>query len=348
MRRGSFLAGFAFRGIVLALAAIAASPARASSLTIIPTFNFTGSGLSASVVNSVESTINSAIAIYEADFANSMTIDITFSNATSGLGDNNTDLNPVSYATFVSALWTEETKAGNLAPLANLSETATTDPVMGNTTIWVKDANLDALGLSGLIDVPADPAGTINLNISQMTVDGGSYNLESVVEHEIDEVLGLGSGLDLYVEAPGTNEWETIMPEDLFRYASYNGTVTRSYTVSATSAYFSLNGITDLAQFNNPAASACKTNAACGDYGDWASGTGKVQVQNAFATPNTSPALGVELTALEAIGYEADPAPEPSTWALAGIGAALIGSVAWRRARGRKRAGPLVPAGRSH
>jgi hypothetical protein len=65
-----------------------------------------------------------------------------------------------------------------------------------------------------------------------------------------------------------------------------------------------------------------------------------VQVQDAFATPGTSPALGVELTALEAIGYDADPpAPEPSTWVLAGIGAAVIGGVAWRRARGRKQAG---------
>jgi hypothetical protein len=332
-RHTKSVGGVRLRALVLALAALAAAPAWANSFTIVPTFDSSITGLQGNLRNNVESAINSAIAVYEADFTNSMTIDITFSAGNSGqVGSNTTDLNPVSYATFISTLWTQQTNVGNLAPLANLSETATTDPVMGNSTIWVKNANLDALGLSGLIVTPSDPAGTINFNLSAMSIDGGSDNLKTVAEHEIDEVLGLGSSLDLYLQYPGQNYYQTISPEDLFRYASYNGTVARSYTVGSTNAYFSLDGKTDLAQFNNPAAAACGSNGACGDYGDWASGTGKVRVQDAFATGGASPALGVELTALEAIGYDAAPAPEPSTWALIVIGSAFMGAAARRKA----------------
>ena len=68
------------------------------------------------------------------------------------------------------------------------------------------------------------------------------YILQVVTEHEIDEVLGLGSSL------PRTPS-ETIFPEDLFRYdASGN----RSFTTnSLAKAFFSIDTTTDLAQFDN-------------------------------------------------------------------------------------------------
>ena len=82
--------------------------------------------------------------------------------------------------------------------------------------------------------------------------------------------------------------------------------------------FFSLNGTTDLAPFNQ---------TGSGDFGDWQSSplpTGvPPEVQDAFATPGATPSLGVELTVLQAIGYDTA-APEPGTVALFGLGLATL------------------------
>jgi hypothetical protein len=115
-------------------------------------------------------------------------------------------------------------------------------------------------------------------------------------EHEIDEVLGLGSALP---SIPSGNPF----PEDLFRYDS---TGARSFTTTATAqAFFSINGTTDLAQFDN--------QNDGGDFGDWQSNPlpagVQPKVQDAFATVGATPALGVELRALDGIGYDSIPEP---------------------------------------
>jgi hypothetical protein len=118
-----------------------------------------------------------------------------------------------------------------------------------------------------------------------------------VTEHEIDEVLGLGSSL------PGVPNG-TIFPEDLFRYDA-SGTKIRNFTTSSTAtAFVSINGTTNLAQFHN------KNDGA--DFGDWESNPlppgVSPKVQDAFATPlPANPSLGVELTALDVIGYDPNP-----------------------------------------
>jgi hypothetical protein len=78
--------------------------------------------------------------------------------------------------------------------------------------------------------------------------------LLSTVEHEIDEVLGLGS--DLGQADPFFND---PTPEDLFRYDSAGN---RSYTTNPGAlAFFSISGLPSLAQFDNQ-----------NDGGDWATG----------------------------------------------------------------------------
>src|SRR5262249_60696589 len=113
----------------------------------------------------------------------------------------------------------------------------------------------------------------------------GASSLRATAQHEIDEVLGLGSSLaGVPYGAPFT--------EDLFRY-DQNGN--RSFTTNTSAkAFFSINGTTQLAQFDN--------QGDGGDWGDWQSNplpSGvQPKVQDAFATPGAHPTLGVQLTAL--------------------------------------------------
>ena len=93
----------------------------------------------------------------------------------------------------------------------------------------------------------------IGINTSLTTPGGGNYSLISVAQHEIDEVLGLGS------DVGQTGFFSQPRAEDLYRFG-HNST-TRNYTTSGDNAWFSINGgTTSLVQFNN---------SGNGDYGDW-------------------------------------------------------------------------------
>ena len=265
----------------------------------------------------IEATINSALAVYSAKISNDITVGLNFSEMTSGLGQSSTYFSNISYSSFMAALIAgaspDTTDSTALAHLPN----GTINPVDGSTTISVTTANLRALGLN--VNPPAgQPDSFIGLNTSIMNLDRNSidpskYDLMAVVSHEVDEALGLGSGLN------GGN----VRPEDLFRYASGGA---RSYTTSsAATSFFSLDGTTDLVSFNQSGGGA--------DYGDWAS-SGVPRVQDAFGTAGATPNLGVELTVLDAIGYNlaTAPVPEPGTWALFGF--ALVGLAGLKRLRG--------------
>lgn len=293
-----------------------------ANLVIDPTF----SSLITSDPNAaaIEATINAAISVYETDFSDPITVAIDFTEMSSGLGESSAYYDTVPYATYRNAL-AADAKTANDASAMALLPASSTNPVTGSTTIEVKTADLRAVGINA--NPPAgQPDGTVSLNTS-ITNPGSTgtsalYSLLAVAEHEIDEVLGLGSGL---------NSTATIFPEDLFRYAA-NGS--RFYASSNTAAaYFSINGTTDLAQFNNIANG--------GDFGDWASDplpTGvSPQVQDAFSTPGSTPTLGPnELEALDVIGYDLT-VPEPASIALLATGLTALIS---RRRRVPRRACP--------
>src|SRR6202034_3292031 len=99
---------------------------------------------------------------------------------------------------------------------------------------------------------------TIHLNMPLMNftrppTNSNNRDLQSVVEHEMDEVLGTPSGL-----AEGGPIWAM----DLFRYTL---TLDRTYTTNGDDAYFSVDGTNLWARFNQE---------YFGDYGDWWSYTG--------------------------------------------------------------------------
>jgi hypothetical protein len=306
------------------LMAIAANaPVYASNLTISPTFDT--SITSDANAAAIEGVINSAISIYEADFSNPIDVTIDFKEG-GGLGQSTTSLESIAYPTFFTAYSANATTHNNAvaqeALADNVVPAGTDNPVNDTPNIWVKTANLKALGLS----CGGCPAfdGTISLNTG-ITFPGSpgsslTYSLMATAEHEIDEVLGLGSFLGSGL--PTTQP----LPEDLFRYDSFGA---RSFTTSTGAlAYFSINGTTDLAQFDN--------QADGGDFGDWQSNPlpGGVQpkVQDAFASGGATPQLGVELIALEAVGYDAIVVPEPASVYLFIVALPVFGLFVRRRA----------------
>src|SRR5207244_5345433 len=126
------------------------------------------------------------------------------------------------------------------------------------------------------------------------STDPTKFSLFATVCHEIDEVLGMSSSLNnLANGAPPPSG--PIAPEDLFRY---DGSGARSFNTAANAAaYFSLDGTTDLAQFNQYSG---------GDYQDWYSwpfGAATPRVQDAFATHGVNPVPDIELRVLDAIGH---------------------------------------------
>ena len=303
------LAVSAITAIMLAGSAIPAGASIISPLTITPTFD--SSITSDPNAASIEASIDAAISFYTTTLTTATVspIDVTIDfKEGGGLGASSTTLYKVTYQSFINAL--VNASSGDLTDttaLAGLS-TGLDNPVTGSSTIDVKTAELRALGYTG---VPPSGGfdGTITLNTA-LTDPGSagsslSYSLMAVTEHEMDEVLGLGS------DDSGTGFFTDPAPEDLFRYDSSGN---RSYTTNPSAqAYFSLNGTTLLAQFDN--------QNDGGDWGDWQSNPLPAgvapQVQDAFGTPGSSPFLTVsspEVTALDALGYNlVSPAPEPGT-----------------------------------
>jgi hypothetical protein len=292
------LAGSAITAMVLAGSAIPAATSMISPLTITPTFD--SSITSDPNGASIEASINAAIDFYTTTLttATASPIDVTIDfKEGGGLGGSSTTLYKVTYQSFINALI--DASSGDLTDTTALAgfPTGPDNPVTDSADIDVKTAELRALGYTGLAPIGGFD-GTITLNTA-LTDPGSagsslSYSLMAVTEHEIDEVLGLGS------DDSGTGFFADPAPEDLFRYDSSGN---RSYTTNPLAqAYFSINGTTLLAQFDN--------QNDGGDWGDWQSNPLPAgvapQVQDAFGTPGSSPFLSVsspEVSALDALGY---------------------------------------------
>jgi hypothetical protein len=271
-----------------------------AGLTIIPTFNSTGA---TSIDAATQTVINNAIAFYQNTFTDNITVNIEFHNMSSGLGQSIAFIFSVPYSTYCTALAANATSPDDITAVAN-TPCASTNPINSNANIGVKSPDGRALG----INTPEQPfrgacptasftgSGCIGLNVAEANSLGVLF---STVEHEIDEVLGLGSALN------GTTTPAMPWTEDLFRWHTAG---TRSYAAdpstanpcgaSTPAAFFSIDGgSTDLDDFNN-----CANG---GDYGDWITHTPS-QVQDAFTNSSATPSLTVtspEVRALDVIGY---------------------------------------------
>jgi hypothetical protein len=285
--------------------------------------------------SSIEATIQAAISAYQSVITNNITVSIYFQEG-GGLGQSNTLVYSGPYTDFYNGLTANNSNPGAIAALNANGGNATTNgginPVTGTNSIELKSANARALGInippacfvvSGNCQFPGTGSpvdGIISLNTSITDPGGGSYSLLATTEHEIDEVLGLGSALEnvnansgvenASNDTPFAPNTLVSSPEDLYRWSAVTGG-TRTLSVdcaASASAYFSYGPSTGaIQQFNNTCNGA--------DFGDWA-GSGTPNVQDAFATPGATPVLAAaELDALSAIGYNVA-VPEPSTGAL--------------------------------
>jgi hypothetical protein len=257
---------------------------QSSGLVINPTFDssITGNPNSAEI----EALIDQVISIFQSQFTTPITVSILFRySPTEPNGDQITGFVSISnYATysgpwahFVTALRASATSANDSEANASLPST----PMSAN--IVASSANGRAVGLNTPPGLFADGHygaggpydGIVTLDSGQPFVfsrnsDGqvpsGSYDAQRFTEHEIDEVLGLGS----YLNYGGAN----LRPQDLFSWSSSG---VRNLT-SGGSRYFSIDsGASEIVGFSQDPS---------GDFGDWLSGScpqTSVHVQNAFS-----------------------------------------------------------------
>src|SRR5205809_679811 len=277
-----------------------------TGLVITPTFD--GSITSNPNSAAIQSVINKAIAIHQSRFKDALTATILFRysrtapNGTllsSGVSRSDFPIYSIAWSTFITALKADAKTANDTTANASLPASAL------STNIVVTSANGKAVGLGGLTPLGMCADGSVKIGCLYdgiVTLNAGislsftrppsssSYDAQRQVEHEMDEVFGLGSFLNL----GGTN----LRPQDLF---SWSAAGVRNRTLSG-ARYFSINsGTTNIVNFNQTSGF---------DFGDWLSSScpqAHPYVQNAFVCPGQFAdvtASSPEGINLDVIGYD--------------------------------------------
>jgi hypothetical protein len=285
-------------------APVTAPAATNSGLVIAPTFD-------SSILNNpnsaaIQSTINQAIAIYHSLFSDPITVNILFRYSTAlpngdpmgtALAHSNFVIYTLPWNTYVNALIGDAKTGSDGTANASLPGS----PL--STSVIPSSAGGRAVGLGtspamfadGTVTPGGPYDGIVTINSSQQfqftrPPSATKYDALRTVEHEIDEVLGLGSHLQ-----DGSTD---LRPQDLF---SWSAPGARNVSASGL-RYFSINGgNANLVGFSQD---------ADGDFGDWLSGTcpqTTPYVQNAFSCKGQSSdvtATSPEGVNLDVIGYD--------------------------------------------
>jgi hypothetical protein len=262
----------------------------------------------------IEAMINRAISIYESLFSDPITIQIRFRYATTApdgtplpaglLSQSLLAVYTIPWNPYISALRADATTSNDNLANASLPGSAL------STNVRPSSADGRAVGLNtppamfanGTVGAGGPYDGIVTLNSAmpfQFTrpPSASSFDAQRITEHEMDEVIGLGSRLG----HTGTD----LRPQDLFSWSSPGGR-----NISSSGArYFSINsGSTNTVNFNqNPT----------GDFGDWLSTScpqSHPYVQNAFGCTGQSSdvtATSPEGINLDVIGYDLESAPAP-------------------------------------
>jgi hypothetical protein len=277
-----------------------------SGLVIIPSFDPTITSDPRS--NAIQAMIVSAIQAYQTLFSDPITVTIHFRfsahDATGRpmdtlVGASNSTCYPRDWNTFITALKADAKTASDTAA----NSTLPTSPL--TASIVTRSAAGRAIGLNtppamfadAHLDVGGPYDGVITINSAkplQFTrpVSPGNFDARTFTEHEIDEVLGLGSHLN--GAAP-----EFLCTQDLFSWASLNA----RNTTATGERHFSIDrGLHYIVTFNQDPG---------GDFGDWESEPQCPQnhplVQNAWNCDGQSPEISAtspEGVSLDVIGYD--------------------------------------------
>jgi hypothetical protein len=251
-----------------------------TGLTIQPTFDSSITNNPNSVA--IQSTINRAISIYETLFSDPIIIRIRFRYSTTApngnplppgrIAQSNYVYYMIPWNTYINALRADASTGNDNAANASLPGSAL------STNLRPSSAGGRVVGLNtppamfadGTVGNGGPYDGIVTLNSSsgyQFTrpPSGGNFDAQRAFEHEMDEVIGLGSLLN----APGND----LRPQDLFSWSSAG----HRNTTSSGTRYFSINGgVTNIVGFNQ---------RQDGDLGDWFSAPcpqARPYVQNAF------------------------------------------------------------------
>jgi hypothetical protein len=264
---------------------------RSQAMNIVLTYD--GSITSLTNAAQVEAAINTAAHVLEALYTNNITVNIGMHFT------NNISLGESGFGGPAGMLYSDITSAlrGARSTLEDSNSVASlpaSDPT-GSESWWVPTA--EAKGLGGLFGISVnDPssdgdvwfASTVNyaLNVTNRAV-GGQFDLISVAEHEISEVLGRAFSLD----DPAGNGY---IPFDLFRFT---GSGTRSFNANDTGVYFSINnGVTNLKNFH--------ANPSTGDVQDWATYSPADSYDAGISSGQEGFLSYADLTAVDILGYK--------------------------------------------
>lgn len=251
---------------------------RADALTIVPEWD--SSITSDPNAAQIESLINGVISNYETAFSGTnITVDVNIEeNSSVGGAENIPNTYLSTYTAYRAALQTRATTLDSVAVNAGLT---LTNPLNSSTYVEMSRANAAALGFS----VPTNSdgsvtTGTIILGLTSGATVNTSFILQAFA-HEFDEELGTVSGVG------GSYPWSI----DFTRYSAAGA---RSFTTNtATHAYFSIDGVNMLAEYN-------QYNHVPGDWGDFALGP-VAHVQDYAISGATVPAI--EFRMLNSVGY---------------------------------------------
>ena len=249
-----------------------------------------------SSVNSAPAAFTSAVdyvvQYYDSLFTNPVTINIDVGYGeidgqplgSGDLGESDTFLDAsVSYTQLRNALIAERAPGSSTLP--------TTSPT--TRILYMATAEAQALGLlpatSSTLNGYVGFSSSAPFSYTPGVTEPNEYYFIGAVEHEMSEVMGRKSYLDLF------NTSSFYSPMDLFRYSASG---VRQFTTGAAS-YFSINsGTTDLDNWNN------FVTGNLGDLGDWAPSAGNDAFDDNGSLGIVSFVSQTDLTLMSALGWE--------------------------------------------